>query len=262
MGWGADEATRHVLQNPQDLATYQAAHPGPEESQPEFEGNATQPFHDDDRIAIYVGLRRILSDLWALCAPMTYQAQIDLEAYQSVETTLESHHSATTDSSASRHERITDYDPSLTYSSRIVEGSGSNLTQSILSAFSADFDDDGAFEGVDENVPFGGLILREPYTLDIEELADEEDDSPLFPGMTFAGGGKICRKPIRSSFSLPSSSWEVTSRSMSLFPRRHVLPTRVRRRRRAWRRASSLCKSDAKPSTLGLLTSSSRHLTV
>eukprot|EP00971_Amphidinium_carterae_P054147 1066285-Amphidinium_carterae.1 len=103
VGWGADGDTRHVLQNAHDLATYQADHPGPEESQPEFEGNSTQPFHDDERIAIYVGLRRILSDLWALCVPMSYQDQADLVAYQSVETTLESHHSVITDSSSSRH---------------------------------------------------------------------------------------------------------------------------------------------------------------
>eukprot|EP00971_Amphidinium_carterae_P096172 1903038-Amphidinium_carterae.1 len=42
----------------------------------------------------------------------------------------------------------------------------------------------------------------------MEEFADEEEDSPLFPGITFAGGGKLRRKAIRSSCSLPSSSWE------------------------------------------------------
>eukprot|EP00971_Amphidinium_carterae_P351342 6492066-Amphidinium_carterae.1 len=208
VGWGADGDTRHVIQNAQDLVTFQADHPGPEESQPEFEGNSTQPFHDDERIAIYVGLRRILSDLWALCMPMTHQAQADLVAYQSVETTLESHHSVFTDSSGSRHERITDYDPSLPYSSQIVEWNGSNLTQSILSAFSTDFDDDGELEGDEENMPFGGLIFTEPHTLDMEEQTVDEDDYLHHDGITFAGGGKTSRKPIGSSCSLPSSSWE------------------------------------------------------
>eukprot|EP00971_Amphidinium_carterae_P107009 2119479-Amphidinium_carterae.1 len=154
VGWGADGQSTHILQNAHDLAIHIEGRGEPEEDAPQLEGfSCTIPLENDDRPNVMTALRKMLFDLLEICnCDRTPERNEEMGAYQSVEPTIST---VTTDT---QEDHISDYDPTIQWASQIVEYDGTNLTQSVLSAFSTVFDEgDDEFVAVEERFPFVGL---------------------------------------------------------------------------------------------------------